>query len=149
MHVGVSKFSDVVWCPAWLAGLRLMCGPGPALKASRLYAVTARRQLFRAQSVVWLLQAASSRALQSPPHYEAAAQGLVCTVQKLDLGEFDTEVEASDKVNEYLRGLNSQPVDPQSPSAGALLPPYILQVRLPAACMSNPIPCRHACLLPA
>ena len=52
MPAGVSKCSDVMWCPVWLAGLRLICGPGPALTASRLHAVTAHRQMFRAQSVV-------------------------------------------------------------------------------------------------
>ena len=49
-------------------------------------------------------------------------------MQKLDLGEFGTVVVAFDKINEYLRGLNSQPIDPSSPSETGLLPPYLLQV---------------------
>ena len=88
----------------------------------------------RFQLPVICAAAASSPALHRPPRLENTPTSFACPVQKLDLGEFETEVEASDKVNEYLRGLNSQPVDPQSPSEGALLPPYILQVHLPAAC---------------
>ena len=59
----------------------------------------------------------------------ASAQTGIMGVQKLDLGDFATEAEAAGKIEEYLRGLNSQPTDPSSPGDASLLPPYLLQAR--------------------